>query len=278
MARGCDGYPSAGPQDYRRDVSTTDPATAYGLFTGRFSQALARPFADFAALHAGQRAVDVGCGPGALTEVLVQRLGAESVHAVDPSEAFVDAARARLPGVDVRRGSAEQLPYGDDTFDAALAQLVVHFMADPVGGLGEMARVTRPGGVVAACVWDNAGGHGPLSPLWIAARELDPTVRDESGGAGAREGHLAELAGQAGLEETESARLRVDVRFETFDEWWAPLTHGVGSGGAYVVGLEDSRREELGRLLAHTLGPSPFTVSAFAWSVRAKVPESGGRT
>ncbi|MGN6576543.1 MAG: class I SAM-dependent methyltransferase [Nocardioides sp.] len=237
---------------------------------------MARPFADIVGLVAGQRVLDVGCGPGALTETLVQALGASAVSAVDPSEAYAAAARARLPGVDVRRASAEDLPYDDATFDAALAQLVVHFLADPVAGLREMARVTKPGGVVAACVWDNAGGAGPLSPLWRAAQELDASVRDESGGAGARAGQLAELARQAGLGDVESARLTVEVPFATFDEWWGPLTQGVGSGGAYVTGLGEAHRVELGALLERTLGPAPFTVTASAWSVRAEVARTGG--
>ena len=251
-------------------MSIDDPATAYGLFTGRFSEPLAHEFADFVDLAAGQRVLDVGCGPGALTEVLVQRLGVSGVSAVDPSEAFVAAARARLPGVEVRRASAEDLPYAEGTFDVALAQLVVHFLADPVAGLREMARVTKPGGVVAACVWDNAGGTGPLSPLWRAAHDLDPAISDESGAPGAREGHLVELARRAGLERVQSARLTVEVAFEAFDEWWAPLTLGVGSGGAYVRGLEEPHRQALGERLERVLGPAPFTVSASAWCVRAE--------
>ena len=149
-----------------------------------------------------------GCGPGALTARLVARLGAGQVAAVDPSEPFVAAARSRLPGVDVRVAAAESLPFDDDAFDAVLAQLVVHFMADPVAGLAEMARVARPGGTVAACVWDHAGGTGPLTTFWRAVADLDPGAHDESGLAGAREGHLAELAAAAGLEDVAPAGSR----------------------------------------------------------------------
>src|SRR6266540_4065758 len=138
---------------------------------GRYSEQLAPAFIDFAGVGAVQRALDVGCGPGALTAELVRRLGPESVAAVDPSEPFIAAARARHPGVDVRRSSAADLPYPDAAFDATLAQLVVHFMADPVGGLAEMARVTRAEGVVAACVWDSAGERTPLAPFWQAVHE-----------------------------------------------------------------------------------------------------------
>ena len=128
---------------------------------GRYSVGLTAQLADLAGVTAGRRALDVGCGPGALTRELVARLGSDRVAAADPSEPFVAAARERNPGVDVRLAAAEALPFDDDAFDAALAQLVVHFMKDPVAGLREMARVTRPGGVVAACVWDHAGGQGP---------------------------------------------------------------------------------------------------------------------
>src|ERR1041385_8167202 len=112
-------------------------ADSYDRFMGGYSGALAPPAADVAGLEPGNRVLDVGCGPGALTNELVARLGAGAVAAVDPSESFVDAARERNPGVDVRLATAEQLPFSDATFDASLAQLVVHFMTDPVAGLGE---------------------------------------------------------------------------------------------------------------------------------------------
>ena len=251
-------------------MSTDNAAAAYDLFTGRFSGALAQEFVDVVDPTPGQQLLDVGCGPGSLTRLLVDRVGASAVAAVDPSEAFVEAARARLPGVDVRRAAAEDLPYADGTFDAALAQLVVHFMAEPVAGLREMARVTRGRGVLAACVWDNAGGAGPLSPLWRAAQQTDPDARDESGAAGAREGHLAELAREAGWTRVESSRLTVEVPFQTFYEWWEPFTLGVGSGGNYVRGLEEAPRDALRARLEGVLGPGPFSAVASAWCVRAE--------
>ncbi|HEY8732601.1 MAG TPA: class I SAM-dependent methyltransferase, partial [Candidatus Limnocylindria bacterium] len=122
-------------------------ADAYDRFMGRYSARLAPQIADYAGVHPGQRVIDVGCGPGALTRELVDRLGPTNVIAVDPSESFVTAIRERFPAVEVRRATAEQLPFADRTFDAALAQLVVHFMADPVAGLREMARVVRPDGI-----------------------------------------------------------------------------------------------------------------------------------
>jgi SAM-dependent methyltransferase len=243
-------------------------ADAYDRFMGRYSVQLSPQLADLAGVLAGQRVLDVGCGPGALTAELVTRLGPAAVSAVDPSDPFVVAARARNAGVDVRRASAEQLPFADESFDAAIAQLVVHFMSDPVAGLAEMARVTRPDGVIAACVWDHGGGQGPLSLFWQAARELDPAVEDESQLAGAREGHLAELFEAAGLHEVAEAVLSANLEHRTFEEWWEPLTRSVGPAGAYLASLEVERQAEL-RERCRTMVPAePFVVTARAWAAR----------
>lgn len=243
-------------------------ADAYDRFMGRYSGPLAPHLADLAGVQAGQRVLDVGCGPGALTTELVGRLGPDAVSAVDPSESFVSACRERHPGVDVQTASAEHLPFTDGVFDAAVAQLVVHFMADPVAGLREMTRVTRPGGVVAACVWDHAGGGGPLSLFWEAARELAPGVQDESRLAGARQGHLVELMRAAGLREIEEAVLSVTVEHPTFDEWWEPFTLGVGPAGAHATGLDAEARDSLRDRCRALLPDEPFTLTARAWATR----------
>jgi SAM-dependent methyltransferase len=247
-------------------------ADSYDRFMGRYSGPLAPLFADVAGLEPGNRVLDVGCGPGALTNELVARLGAGAVAAVDPSESFVDAARERNPGVDVRLATAEQLPFSDATFDASLAQLVVHFMTDPVAGLGEMARVTVSGGVVAACVWDHAGGTGPVSPLWDAVHELDPGAADESGLAGSRAGHLSELFAAAGLERVEETALTVHVEHPSFEQWWEPFTLGVGPAGGYVAGLEPERRARLEQRLRDRFPEAPFTIAASAWTARGVRP------
>jgi SAM-dependent methyltransferase len=249
-------------------VSFDVAAEAYDRFMGRYSVLLSPQMADLAGVRAGQRAIDVGCGPGALTKVLVERLGPKAVAAVDPSESFVEAAQARNPGVEVQRAAAEALPFPDDEFDVALAQLVVHFMTDPVAGLAEMARVTRPGGVIAACVWDHAGGQGPLGLFWQVARELDPEAEDESNLAGAREGHLAELFGAAGLREVESTVLSADLELPGFDEWWEPFTRGVGPAGAYVATLSPERRDRLRDQCRARLPDGPFVLPARAWAAR----------
>jgi SAM-dependent methyltransferase len=253
-------------------VSFAVAADAYDRFMGRYSVPLAPVFTDFAGVAAGQRVIDVGSGPGALTTHLVQLLRPRAITAVDPSEPFVEAARERHPGVTVERASAEQLPFPDGAFDAALAQLVVHFMTDPVAGLREMARVTREDGVVAACVWDHsAGGQGPLRVYWDAVRDLDPGVEDESELAGAREGHLTALFDAAGLNDVEESNLAVRVEHPSFEEWWEPYTLGVGPAGSYVAGLEPERRAELRERCREKLPTAPFTVDVRAWSARGRV-------
>jgi SAM-dependent methyltransferase len=245
-------------------------ADAYDSFMGRYSRLLSPQLADFARVggNGRQRVLDVGCGPGALTAELVGRVGAAAVAAVDPSESFVAAARARNPGVEVVRAPAESLPFADGSFDAALAQLVVHFMADPVAGLSEMARVTRRDGVVAACVWDHGGGQGPLRVFWQAARELDPEVDDESDLAGVREGHLLQLFESAGLREIDGTVLPVRIDHANFDEWWEPFTRGVGPAGAYLAKLELAERDALREACRAQLPAGPFTLTAVAWAAR----------
>jgi SAM-dependent methyltransferase len=245
-------------------------ADAYDRFMGRYSSPLAPVFASYADVTGGLRVLDVGCGPGALTTELVARVGAENVTAVDPTEGFVAAARQRHPGVDVRHASAEALPFDDGGFDAALAQLVVHFMVDPIAGLREMARVVRPGGVVAACVWDYEE-VGPLTPFWAAARELDPDAEDEVFRAGARQGQLAGLFAEAGLADVEDTRLAVHVEHPSFEDWWEPFTLGVGPAGQHVAALDEAGRLELRERCRRLFPTEPFTVTAGAWTARGRV-------
>ncbi len=246
-------------------------AEAYDRYMGAWSQRLAPRMIELAGIEAGARVLDVGCGTGMLTRELVSRLGPERVVAVDPSESFVAALRSRLPDIEVRQANAERLPFADGTFDAALAQLVVHFMADPVVGLTEMARVTRRDGSVAACVWDYAGDRGPLGPFWRAARELDDEVEDEAQLPGTRAGNLAELLAAAGLREVEEGALVAERSYASFDAWWEPFTKGVGPGGAYVRRLSEPRRTALRERCRVMLPDPPFRLVATAWAARGVV-------
>ena len=247
----------------------------YDRFMGRYSRLLAPQLADFAGVESGQRVIDVGSGPGALTVELVARLGPDAVVAADPSAPFIAALRERLPGVEAVQAPAETLPFADDAFDVALAQLVVHFMKDPVAGVREMARVTRPGGVVAANVWDLAGDRTPLSVLWRAVRDLDPSVRDESGLPGAREGQLAGYFEQAGLTRIESTEHEVPFKPATFEEWWDPFELGVGPAGQYVASLDDEHRVAVRERCREIL---PDALPAVAWVARGVVALRRGAT
>jgi SAM-dependent methyltransferase len=249
-------------------VSFDVAAEAYDGFMGRFSRLLSGQMADLAAVRAGQRVLDVGCGTGALTGELVERLGPSGVAATDPSEPFVAATRVRNSGVDVRQAPAERLPFGDKSFDAALAQLVVHFMQDPFAGLTEMGRVTRRDGVVAACVWDHFGSQGPLRIFWNAARAMDPDVDDESHRPGTREGQLAELFRAVALRAVEGATLSVRLEHATFEAWWEPFTRGAGPAGAYLASLDDDRRSELRDRCRRRVPAEPFATTAVAWAAR----------
>ena len=210
-------------------------ADAYDRFMGRFSRPLAVPFADFAGLPLDGRVLDVGCGPGPLTAELARRARPGRVTAVDPSEEFVAALRGRHPGVQVIRAPAEDLPFEGGCFDATLAQLVVNVMDDPVAGLREMARVTRDGGVVAACVWDFTDG-GPIGPFWDAAQALDPEVET---------GSVCPAAGPATWP-TSSARLESATSSTTPSRWTSSTPRsrtggsrcprsGVAPSGAHVA-------------------------------------------
>ena len=236
---------------------------------GGISEPLADLFVEAVGVRPGQRALDVGCGPGALTARLADRLGAGKVAAVDPSAPFVAAARQRLPGADVRQGVAEQLPFPDGSVDVALAQLVVHFMADPVAGLVEMARVTRTGGVVAASVWDYGGGparsarSGPRSGPRPGERGRGPAGRHLGGPPG-----RAVCRGRAGGRAAPAHRHRP---YASFEEWWHPYTLGVGPAGDHVRGLDEPATEALKARCRERLPDAPFEISASAWCVTATV-------
>ena len=242
----------------------------YDRFVGRYLPTLAGAFADVAGVAPGMAVLDVGCGPGGLTQELVARVGADSVAAIDPSAPFVEACRARNPGADVREGVAEQLPFEDEAFDASLASLVVAFMRDPDAGLREMARVTKQGGVVAACVWDTRDGMTMLKHYWDAAKRIDAGVSDEHVLAGTREGELGDLLAGAGLSDVEDGAISAQAAYESFDDWWEPFTFGIGPAGAYYVSLDYDRREELREACRTELGnpTEPFTLDARAWYAR----------
>jgi SAM-dependent methyltransferase len=253
-------------------------AEAYDRHVGRYGAPLAAALIRFSRVEPGMRALDVGCGPGALTAALAERLGEASVSAVDPSEPFAEACRRRSPGAEVLIASAEALPFADQAFDATLSQLVVNFMHDPEAGVREMARVTRPGGIVASCVWDYPGEMTLLRAFWDAAREVDP-----EGGAAAdegtvmqwcAEGELAELWRAVGLHAVRFGELVVTAGYADFEDLWSPFPTGVAPSGAFCKSLDGDRRAQLHDAYRRRLGVGgePFELTARAWAVAGIVP------
>lgn len=248
---------------------------SYDSFMGRYSLRLAPRFADFAGIESGQSALDVGCGPGALTGELVHRLGASQVAACDPSPSFVAACLARNPGVEVVDGRAESLPFEANRFDRVLAQLVLHFVADPELAAAEMSRVLRPGGRASACVWDFSGGMEMLSQFWLVVLGLDPDAPDhERDLRFGREGEIAALFARAGFVDVIEDKLSVQVAYVDFDELWAGFLAGIGPAGSYVVSLEDRARQRLRHRFLEALGSptSAFSLSAVAIAASGRKP------
>jgi ubiquinone/menaquinone biosynthesis C-methylase UbiE len=252
-------------------VTFSVPADAYDRYMGRYSRVLAPLFADFAHAQPGQRVLDVGCGPGALTSELAVRLGSENVAAVDPSEGFARACAARVPGADVRTAPAEHLPWPDSSFDAVLSHLVINFLEHADTGMREMRRVLNAGGSLAACTWDYGGEMQMLRVFWDAALTLDPAAPDEARVMSYTDpDSLRELWTRTGLRKVDVAPLVVHVEYADFDDYWQPFLTGTGPGGAYCVSLDADRhaalRDECSRLLGDPDGT--FTLAARAWAVR----------
>ncbi len=249
----------------------TSPA-AYDGHIGRYGSELAKGLIDLAGGRRGDRVLDVGCGTGLLTAELAAVAGGDHVAAIDPSEPFVDACRRRVPAADVRVAAAESLPFPDSSFDAVLSQLVVNFMTDPHGGVAEMRRVVRAGGVVAACVWDYAGAMTLLRAFWDAAVALDPAAASLDEGASMRHCDPDGLRGlwqSVGLRDVRTTALTPSVRYSDFDDLWTPITTGVAPSGAYAVSLDEPSRQALRDELHRRLGcgDGPFELTARAWAV-----------
>jgi SAM-dependent methyltransferase len=250
-------------------VSFDAGADAYSRFMGRYSRPLAGAFLAQFSLRPGQRVIDVGCGSGVLAAAVADIVGEDHVVAVDPEPKLALTVRTDVTRK-VAIAEAERLPFADGVFDAVLAQLVVHFMRDPVAGLAEMARVAVTGGLVAVSVWDHGNGAGPLGTFWRAVHDLDPNARDESALPGVRAGSLSDLCGQAGLTVRLDTSLTVTVEHSSFEEWWDPFLLGVGPAGAYVGELSQDRRDELRERCRELQPRGSFAVDARAWTVIAE--------
>ena len=223
---------------------------------GRFSTRLAPVFADFAGVEPGMRSLDVGAGTGALTAELVRRGG--DVAAAEPSPAFAAALRSRFPSLDVREAGAEELPWPDDSFDVALAQLVIAFMSDAPAGVREMRRVA---GTVAVCMWDREG----MDMLAAIDRTRDALGVHREDIYRSRD-EIEQLLGDG----AESELLEIDAEYVDFEDFWSALAGGVGPAGVWVVALDDEQRATARTELFRQLGEpdGPFTMTGRAWAAR----------
>jgi SAM-dependent methyltransferase len=235
---------------------------AYDNFMGRFSIPLGPVFADFAGVMTGQRVLDVGAGTGALTMELVRREA--TVAAADPSPPFVAALRKRFPDVEVEEAPAEDLPWPDESFDAAMAQLVITFMRDAPAGVAEMRRVVRPGGVVAVCMWDRDGME-MLGAVNRTQRALDPSrpTPEQLTNYRTRE-EIERLMG------AEVEALEVEAGYVGFDELWDSIVDGAGPAGEWAKSLDTEQRREARAELYRQVGEpeGPFTLRGRAWAAR----------
>jgi ubiquinone/menaquinone biosynthesis C-methylase UbiE len=250
------------------------PAEAYDAFMGGYSRLLAPRFAAFAGIAAGQRVVDVGCGPGALTEVLAGLVGPESVAAADPSPGFVAACASRVPDADVRAAPAEALPWDDGAFDASLAQLVFAFVGDPSAGLAEMTRVVQTGGVVATCMWE-LDAMAMLRTFWDAASMFDTAAPAEGSRTRfANRGELEQLWRSGRLDEVVVEAIDVEREYPDFESYWRPFLAGIGPAGSYCAALDPDARDAVREECRRRLGAAErgFTLAARAWAVRGRVP------
>jgi SAM-dependent methyltransferase len=259
-------------------------ADSYEQMMGRWSRRLAPLFIEHAGAAAGERLLEVGCGTGSLTFTLARTVPFRELTAIDYADVYVAAARARNrdPRIRIEQGDAAALPFPDAHFDRALSLLVLHFVADPAGAVAEMRRVTRPGGVVAAAVWDSGGGMIALRMFWDTAAMLDAAAVDRRGRAMSNAvvapGGLARLFRAAGLADVDERALLIRMDHTGFADYWGPILRGEGPMGGYVAGLDEAERARLeGHLRAAYLAGAPDgprSFAAVAWSCRGVVPAS----
>lgn len=262
-------------------------ADQYESFMGRWSRRLAPLFIDFASLAAGERVIDVGCGTGSLTFALAEHAEIASVEAIDYEQQFVDAARERNtdPRINIQKGDACKLQFTDGQFDRALSMLVLHFVTDPKRAVAEMRRVVRPGGVVAATVWDNLGGQPAFRMFWDTLAAIEPSAIDRRSASlmrvTTRPGELAGIFSTIGLTGITEAMLSIRMDFANFDDYWIPMITGQGTHAAYLETLPKATRQRIvdavksAYLCGQVDGPRSF--ASVAWAVRGTVPPGNSR-
>jgi SAM-dependent methyltransferase len=262
-----------------RIADTWERGDPYERYVGRWSRRVAPRFLAWLAVPPGRRWLDVGCGTGALCGAICEHGAPAAVAGAEPSEGFLKTARERLgERADLRQGSAASLPFNDGAFDVVVSGLVLNFVPDARAALAEMARVTRPGGTIAAYVWDYAGRMELMRAFWDAAAALDRAAAPLDEGLRfplCRPEPLAQLLSAAGLRQVDTVALDVPTRFEGFDDYWQPFLGGQGPAPAYVASLDEAARERLRERLRQQLPAQPdgsIALIARAWAVRGVRP------
>ena len=246
---------------------------AYEAYMGRWSRPLAREFLAWLAPRPSAHWLEVGCGTGALTSAVCALCAPASVVACDPSAAFVAHARSRVPDARVAfvTAGADDLPARDGGFDWIVSSLVLNFVPEPERAVESMRKRLRPGGVVAACVWDYAEGVEFLRHFWDEATAADPAAAPHDEGRRfplCRGEALTALFRAAGFGSVEAGTLEIPTDFADFDDYWRPFLGGTGPAPAYVAALDPARREALRMRLERRLGAGRIPLRARAWAIR----------
>ena len=253
-----------------------DDGAAYERYMGKWSQLAGETFLEWLAPKSGLRWLDVGCGNGAFTEMLVERCAPASVEGIDPSERQLAYARTRpaARAAQFRQGDAMAQPFPDDTFDAAVMPLVIFFVPDPSKGVAEMARVVCPGGIVTAYAWDMSGGGFPYEALQVEMRALDVAVPAPPSPGASRIAALRDLWTGAGLDAVETRQITVQRTFTDFDDYWKTILGGPSIGPKLAAMTSEQldllRARMRARLPTDAIGR--ITYGARANAVKGRVP------
>jgi SAM-dependent methyltransferase len=253
-------------------------ADEYEGYVGRWSSAVAARFLAWLDVTAGGRWIDVGCGTGALTRAILDVCRPREVVGVEPSEAYLEGARARITDLraSFRLAPADRLPDDIGQFDAAVAGLVLNFVPGTRRAVDEMTRVVRPGATVAAYVWDYAGQMQLMRYFWDAAIELFPAAARLDEGRRFAEFNAEGLALLFGdLDEVEVTDITVPTPFASFDDYWSPFLGGQGPAPGFAVGLDEHDREHLRDQLRKRLpiaADGSISLVARAWAVQGQKP------
>lgn len=256
-------------------------ASSYEQFMGRWSRQLSTRFVEFAGVSDGDRILDVGCGTGSLTRVLCESPGVKSIVGIDLAEAYLESARRTIGDarVSFEVGDANSLPFADQSFDRAFAMLVLHFVPDAKGAVREMRRVVRPGGTVAATVWDALGGMPALRLFWDAAATLGladaKVMRDFQFRPLSQPGEMRDAWSGAGLRDVQQSTITIRFEYENFADYWEPIAAGEAALGKFALELAADQRAVLEQAVRNVFlggaADGPRSFAATAWVCKGTV-------